>query len=76
MADTKTQDAVIRNFEVIGEAVKSLSQAHRDAHPGIPWKRIDDVARYRFGMPDLAWREFNDSASTSSPLAGVCILTT
>ena len=40
MADTKTQDAVIRNFEVIGEAVKSLSQAHRDAHPGIPWKRI------------------------------------
>ena len=39
-ADTKTQDAVIRNFEVIGEAVKSLSQAHKDAHPDIPWKRI------------------------------------
>lgn len=39
-ADTKTQDAVIRNFEVIGEAVKSLSHAHRDAHPDIPWKRI------------------------------------
>ena len=26
LADTKTQDAVIRNFEIIGEAVKNLSQ--------------------------------------------------
>ena len=40
LADTKTQDAVIRNFEIVGEAVKNLSQAHKDAHPAIPWKRI------------------------------------
>jgi len=39
-ADTKTQDAVIRNFEIVGEAVKNLSQAHKDTHPSIPWKRI------------------------------------
>jgi len=39
-ADTKTQDAVIRNFEIVGEVVKNLSQTHKDAHPGIPWKRI------------------------------------
>ena len=39
-ADTKTQDAVIRNFEIVGEAVKNLSQAHKDTHPAIPWKRI------------------------------------
>ena len=38
--DTKTQDAVIRNFEIVGEAVKNLSQAHKDTHPVVPWKRI------------------------------------
>lgn len=45
-ADPKTQDAVIRNLEIIGEAVKNLSQNHKDAHPGIQWKRIA-------GMRDL-----------------------
>lgn len=34
------QDAVIRNFEVIGEAVKGLSQDLKDRHSGIPWKQI------------------------------------
>src|SRR5262245_50667134 len=40
LADRMMQDAVIRNFEVIGEAVKNLSNAIRDAHPAIPWKRV------------------------------------
>ncbi len=31
-ADDKTQDAVIRNFEIIGEAVKNLSSGLREAH--------------------------------------------
>jgi uncharacterized protein with HEPN domain len=39
-ADTRTQDAVLRNLEIIGEAVKNLSAEHRDAYPDIPWKRI------------------------------------
>ena len=34
------QDAVIRNFEVIGEATKRLSQALRDENPEIPWRRM------------------------------------
>ncbi len=34
------QDAVIRNFEVMGEATKRLSQAVRDAHPEVPWRRV------------------------------------
>ncbi len=40
MSDTKTQDAVIRNFEIIGEAAKGLSQELRDKHPHIPWRQI------------------------------------
>lgn len=39
-ADTKTQDAVMRNLEIIGEAVKNLSADLRAQHPEIPWTRI------------------------------------
>lgn len=34
--DVKTQDAVIRRIEVIGEAVRRLSMGFRAAHPDIP----------------------------------------
>ena len=40
LADAKTQDAVVRNLEIIGEAVKHLSAGLRDANPEIPWKQI------------------------------------
>ncbi len=33
--DTKTQDAVIRNLEVLGEAPKNLSAALRSKHPDV-----------------------------------------
>jgi uncharacterized protein with HEPN domain len=39
-SDTRTQDAVVRNIEIIGEAVKILSDATRTAHPEVPWKLI------------------------------------
>ena len=34
------QDAVIRNLEVIGEAVKKLDKHFRAQYPEIPWKNI------------------------------------
>jgi len=40
MGDRKTQDAVIRNLEVIGEAVNKLSPELQKAHPEIPWADI------------------------------------
>lgn len=40
MSDRKTRDAVIRHFEIIGEAVKSLPDDFRSKHPKIPWKSI------------------------------------
>jgi uncharacterized protein with HEPN domain len=53
-ADSKTQDAVVRNLEIIGEAVKNLSPALRDANPEIPWKRIagmrDKMIHEYFGV--------------------------
>jgi uncharacterized protein with HEPN domain len=40
LADRKSQDATIRNLEIIGEAVKKLSPRLRSTHPDVPWKRI------------------------------------
>lgn len=38
--DTMVQDAVIRNLEVIGEAVRSLPPELKRRHPEIPWRSI------------------------------------
>jgi len=34
------QDAVIRNFEIIGEATKRLSDSIRGQYPNIPWRNV------------------------------------
>ena len=39
-ADLKTQDPVIRVFEIIGEAVKSLPEQWIEKEPEIPWRQI------------------------------------
>lgn len=39
-ADTRTQDAILRNLEVIGEAVKNLSPGIRERNSDVPWRRI------------------------------------
>ena len=39
--DEKTQDAIIRNFEIIGEASRNIEQHHTDfaaEHSEIPWR--------------------------------------
>ena len=38
--DLKTQRAVTRNLEIIGEASKRLSVEFQDEHGQIPWRRI------------------------------------
>lgn len=40
LADKKTQSAVIRQLEVIGEAVKRLSPEATAAGPSVPWRAI------------------------------------
>lgn len=34
------QDAIIRNFEIIGEATKKISKSFTQSHPEIPWSSI------------------------------------
>jgi len=38
--DSKTVDAVIRNFEIIGEAASRLTEDHKVQHPEIDWHRL------------------------------------
>ena len=40
LLDDKTIDAVIRNFEIIGEAANRVDPDFRDNNPEIEWKRI------------------------------------
>ena len=40
MVDRKTQSAVIRQLEIIGEAVKNLSASLTDGEPSVPWRQI------------------------------------
>jgi uncharacterized protein with HEPN domain len=48
------QDAVLRNLEVIGEAVKGLDDATKARAPDVPWRRIagmrDVLIHHYFGV--------------------------
>jgi uncharacterized protein with HEPN domain len=39
--DTRTADAVIRNFEIIGEAAGRLSAIFKKQHASVDWKRLN-----------------------------------
>ena len=38
--DSRTSDAVIRNFEIIGEAANKLPEDFKDAHSDIDWHKV------------------------------------
>ena len=61
LADTRTQDAVIRNLEIIGEATKNLYAELSANYPDIPWKGMagvrDRLIHHYFGVNlDIVWR--------------------
>lgn len=58
MSNHMAQDAVIRQFEVIGEATKNLSDAFRSQHSELPWKDMagmrDKLIHQYFGVDIVA----------------------
>ena len=58
--DLKTHDAVIRNLEIIGEAIKKVPEEVRKEHPKVEWKKIgslrDILIHEYFGVDDeILW---------------------
>ena len=55
------QDAVIRNFEIIGESAKHLSEHFRSQHGKVPWRQVagfrDVLIHEYFGVSlELVWQ--------------------
>ena len=54
LEDRKTQDAVVRNFEVMGEAAKNITPSFKGKYPAVPWKEIaglrDKLIHFYFGI--------------------------
>lgn len=60
ITDSKTIDAVIRNFEIIGEAANRLPQKFKDENNTIDWFRIrgfrNRIVHQYFGIDyELMW---------------------
>ncbi len=65
LKNTMTQDAVIRNFEIIGEAAKRVPATYRRARAEIPWRLMAgfrDVLIHAYEGVDLerVWRIAQD----------------
>lgn len=65
MCDSKTQDAVVRNLEIIGEAAKNLSEATKKKYSHIPWKNLagvrDRLIHQYFGVNyEIVWTIVKD----------------
>ena len=74
LLDTKTQDAIVRNLEIIGEAARNVSDRLRAEHPAIPWKSMagvrDRLIHDYFGVNfDIVWEIIsNDLPTVVDPL--------
>ncbi len=65
LEDIKTQDAVIRNLEIIGEAAKNISDDFKEKHPQILWKDLagvrDKLIHHYFGANlEVVWYIIKD----------------
>jgi uncharacterized protein with HEPN domain len=58
--DYKTVDAVIRNFEIIGEAAKNIPDGIKERYPDVPWDEMyylrNRISHAYFGIDyEIIW---------------------
>lgn len=63
--DPKTIDAVVRNFEIMGEAAAHLTDEFKETHPEIPWSRVagmrNKIAHEYFGIDsEIIWKTIQE----------------
>jgi uncharacterized protein with HEPN domain len=61
------QNAVIRSFEVVGEAARRVSSELREAHPEVPWRVMGDfrntLIHDYFGLElEVIWKTATEDA--------------
>ena len=71
ICDDKTVDAVVRNFEIIGEASNRIPDDFKTEHPEIEWRRIvgfrNRIIHEYFGIDyENLWRIKKENIPTLS----------
>ena len=78
--DSKTIDAVIRNFEIIGEAAKNLSAEIKDKYPDVPWAEMylmrNKISHEYFGIDyEIIWHvATNDLPENKKQIENILLL--
>lgn len=67
------EDAVVRNFEIIGEASKHIPEEIKSQYPDIPWKEMagmrDKIIHEYFGIDlEIVWKTVNIRLPQLRPL--------
>jgi uncharacterized protein with HEPN domain len=76
IADDKTQFAVIRAYEIVGEICKQLPARFRDSHPQIDWSKLigfrDYLAHhYDTVILDYVWNAVEDMPSLRAKVQAI-----
>ncbi len=71
--DDKTSSAVIRKFEIIGEATKQVPESVKQKYPAVPWKEMagmrDKLIHFYFGVNyELLWQTINNRVPEIKPV--------